>query len=57
MEKAETDLWKAKWRATCTEGQHSHSVLPNLKYSSVSEGGGQVLSSDYEAWSQGEDQG
>ena len=55
--RAATSLWKAKWRVTWTEGQLRHSMPPNLKYSSVSEGGGQVLSSDYEAWSQGQDQG
>lgn len=28
---------------TCTEGWHHYSVFPNLKHSSVSEGGGQVF--------------
>ena len=39
-----TSLWKAKWRVTCTEGQHHNPAHPNLRYSSVGEDGGRVLS-------------
>lgn len=57
MEKAETDLWKAKWTLASTVGWHCHSDFFNLRPSSVDEGECQVLKLNSKALTQEEDKG